>query len=84
MVLSTNHTRGAVPDYEDAVYHPAVTALKWTAAALVALLASPAFAYHDTLGGGASIAGGAFLSAFIVATWRTFWENRGLQCQGKS
>ncbi len=53
-------------------------------AALVALLASPAFAYHDTLGGGASIAGGAFLSAFIVAMWRTFWEIRGLQCQGKS
>ncbi len=53
-------------------------------AALVALLASPAFAYRDTLGGGASIAGGAFASAFIVAMWRTFWEKRGLQRQGKS
>ncbi len=29
---------GAIPDYEDAVYHPAMTALKWTAAALEALL----------------------------------------------
>ncbi len=53
-------------------------------AALVAMLASPAFAYHDTLGGGASIAGGVVLSAFIVAMWRTFWEKRGLQRQGKS
>ena len=27
MVLTTNHTRATVPDYEDAVYHPAMTAL---------------------------------------------------------
>ncbi len=33
-----------VPDYKDAVYHPAMTALKWTAAALVAMLAFPAHA----------------------------------------
>ena len=33
-----------VPDYEDAVYHPAMTALKWTAAALVTVLAFPAHA----------------------------------------
>ncbi len=42
VVLSTNHTREGVPDYEDADYHPAMTALKWTAAALVALVAFPA------------------------------------------
>ena len=35
------------------------------AAALVALLASPAFAYHDTLGGGASIAGGALIGVIL-------------------
>ncbi len=35
---------GANPDYEDAVYHPAMTALKWITAALVALLAFPALA----------------------------------------
>ncbi len=61
-----------------------MTALKWTSAALVAMLAVPAHAYHDTIGSGASIAGGAFLSAFIVAMRRTVWENIGLQCQGKS
>ncbi len=44
VVLSTNYTRVGVPDYEDAVYHPAMTVLKWTAAALVALLAFPAHA----------------------------------------
>ncbi len=33
--------------------------------ALVALLASPAFAYHDTLGGGASIAGGALIGVIL-------------------
>ncbi len=33
-----------VPDYGDAVYDPAMTALKWTAAALVAMLAFPALA----------------------------------------
>ncbi len=33
-----------VPEYEDSVYHPAMTALKWTAAALVAMLAFPAHA----------------------------------------
>ncbi len=38
-----SHWRG-VPDCEDAVYHPAMTALKWTAAALVALFAFPAHA----------------------------------------
>ncbi len=38
MVLFTNHARAGVPDYEDAVYHHAMTALKWTAAALDALL----------------------------------------------
>ena len=65
VVLSTNHARAGVPDCEDAVYHPAMTALKWTAAALVALLASPAFAYHDTLGGGASIAGGALIGVIL-------------------
>ncbi len=65
MVLSTNHARAGVPDYEDAVYHPVMTALKWTAAALVAMLASPAFAYHDTLGGGASIAGGALIGVIL-------------------
>ena len=43
-VLTTNHARAGIPDYEDAVYHPAMTALKWiTAVALVALLALPAF-----------------------------------------
>ncbi len=44
VVLSTNHTREGVPDYKDAVYHPSMTALKWTSAALVALLAVPAHA----------------------------------------
>ena len=44
VVLSTNHTREGVPDHEDAVYDPAMTALKWTAAALVASLAFPAHA----------------------------------------
>jgi len=33
-----------VPDCEDAVYHPAMTELKWTATALVALVAFPAHA----------------------------------------
>ncbi len=33
--------------------------------ALVALLASPAFAYHDTLGGGASITGGASIGVIL-------------------
>ncbi len=42
--MSTNHARATVPDYEDAVYHPAMTALKWPAAALVAMLAFPAHA----------------------------------------
>ncbi len=65
MVRFTNHARAGVPDYEDAVYHPTMAALKWTAAALVALLASPAFAYHDTLGGGASIAGGAMIGVIL-------------------
>ena len=36
--MSTNHARADVPDYEDAVYHPAMTTLKWTAAALVVML----------------------------------------------
>ncbi len=40
--LSTNHAGAGVPDYEDAVCHPAMTALKWTAAALAAMLALPA------------------------------------------
>jgi len=31
--LSTNHAGAGVPDHEGAVYHPAMTALKWTAAA---------------------------------------------------
>ncbi len=44
MVQSTNHTRATVPDYEDAVYHPAMTTLKWIPAALVAMLAFPAHA----------------------------------------
>ena len=39
VALPTNHTCKGVLDYEDAVYDPAMTALKWTAAALVALLA---------------------------------------------
>ena len=39
IVLSANHARGAVPDYQNAVYRPAMTALKWTAA----LVAMPAF-----------------------------------------
>ncbi len=34
-------------------------------AAPVALLASPAFAYHDTLGGGAAIAGGASIGVIL-------------------
>jgi uncharacterized membrane protein len=34
-------------------------------AALVAFLASPAFAYHDTLGGGASITGGASIGVIL-------------------
>ncbi len=42
-----------------------MTTLKWTAAALVALLASPAFPYHDTLGGGASIAGDAMIGVIL-------------------
>ncbi len=64
--MSTNHAGADVPDYEDAVYHPVMTALKpITAAALVALLASPASAYHDTLGGGASIAGGALIGVIL-------------------
>ncbi len=32
----------AIPDYEHALDHPVMTALKWTAAALVALVAFPA------------------------------------------
>ena len=36
--------RAGVPDYEDAVYHPSMTTLKWTAAALVAMFAFPAHA----------------------------------------
>ncbi len=36
--------RDPVPDYEEAVYHPAMTALKWITATLVALLAFPALA----------------------------------------
>ncbi len=47
------------------MYHPAMTALKWTAAALVAMLAFPAFAYHATLGGDASIAGGASIGVIL-------------------
>ncbi len=35
------------------------------AAALVALLASPTFAYHDTLGGDASISGGASIGVIL-------------------
>ena len=35
VVMTTNHARADVPDYEDAVYHPSMIALKWTAAALV-------------------------------------------------
>ncbi len=35
------------------------------AAGLGALPASPAFAYHDTLGGGASIAGGASIGVIV-------------------
>ncbi len=35
------------------------------AVALVALLASPTFAYHDTLGGDASIAGGASIGVIL-------------------
>ncbi len=65
LVLTTNHARPGVPDYEDAVYHPVMTASKWITAALVAMLASPAFAYHDTLGGGASIAGGASIDVIL-------------------
>ncbi len=42
-----------------------MTALKWTAAALVTMLASPSVAYHDTLGGGASIAGGASIGVIL-------------------
>ncbi len=34
-------------------------------AALVALLASPTFAYHDTLGGDAPIAGGASIGVIL-------------------
>ena len=34
-------------------------------AALVALLAFPAFAYHGTLGGGASITGGALIGVIL-------------------
>ena len=41
-----------------------IAALAPTAAS-VALLASPAFAYHDTLGGGASIAGGALIGVIL-------------------
>ena len=44
MVLSTNHARAGVPDNEDAVYHPAMTVLKWTIAALDALLDAEALA----------------------------------------
>ena len=35
---------GSIPDYGEAVYHPTMTALKWTTAALVALFAFPAHA----------------------------------------
>ncbi len=35
------------------------------AAALVALPASPAFAFHDTIGGGASITGGASIGVIL-------------------
>ncbi len=47
------------------MYHPVMTALKWTAAALVALVASPAFPYHDTLGGGASNGVGASVGVIL-------------------
>ncbi len=42
-----------------------MTALKWITAALVATPASPAFAYHDTLGGDASITGGASIGVIL-------------------
>ncbi len=43
-----------------------MTALKpITAASLGAMLAFPAFAYHDTLGGGGSIAGGALIDVIL-------------------
>ena len=45
----------AIPDYEDAMYHPAMTALKWTAAALVAMLAFPA---HAAVSGPACVTDG--------------------------
>ncbi len=38
VVLSTNHARADVPDHEDAVYHPAMSAFTWFTAALEALL----------------------------------------------
>ncbi len=41
IVRFANYTRGNVPHCEDAVYHPAMTALKWFTAALVAMLALP-------------------------------------------
>ena len=44
MVLTTNHARATVSDYEDAVYDPAMAVLKWTAVALAAMLALPAHA----------------------------------------
>ncbi len=55
MVRFTNHTRAGVPDNEDAVYHPAMAALKWTAVALVAMLAFPA---HPDVSGPACVTDG--------------------------
>ncbi len=34
---------GSIPDYGEAVYHPSMSALTWFTAALVAMLAFPAF-----------------------------------------
>ena len=44
VVLSTNHTRADVPDCENAVYDPSMSALTWFAAALDALLDAEALA----------------------------------------
>ncbi len=44
VVLSTNHTRATVPDYEDAVYHSSMSAFTWFTAALDALLDAEALA----------------------------------------
>ena len=60
-------------------------------AALVAMLASPAFAYHDTLGDGTSIAGGASIGVILpivvvvvlLMVWVGVWGRKKRKTKSK-